>query len=175
MPPSGTSVLPQPVFDEPSLTPDPATFTKKHPSDTQQYAAVQKLLAKDVVGFDASRVKPGDTYALESALGPHGQEIVQRIVKARQITFHATGDSGASNVRKYRNELHVSDQVTNDCNTGSVDQRPASVMWFIISANPSTTSISFTTLTETTRHPFSPFPAITTRSSSPGHPKPKDR
>jgi hypothetical protein len=125
MPPSGTSVLPQPVFDEPSLTPDPATFTKKHPSDTQQYAAVQKLLAKDVVGFDASRLKPGDTYALESALGPHGPEIVQRIVKARQITFHATGDSGASNVRKYRNELHVSDQVTNDCNTGSVDQRPA--------------------------------------------------
>ena len=43
----------------------------------------------------------------------------------KKIIFHALGDSGASNVRKYGNELHVSDQVTVDCNQSDENNKPA--------------------------------------------------
>src|ERR1700694_3685122 len=117
MPRKGNATLPQPVFDEPAfsegvVTADPSTFKTAHASDTQQYKQIQDLLKKDVVGFDPSRAKPGDLFALQDALGPHGPEIVQGIQKAGQIVFHSVGDTGAASVRKYANELHVADQVT---------------------------------------------------------------
>jgi len=64
--------LPQPVLNEGNVTPDPKQFKTKHPSDNQQYKEIEELLTKDVVSFEPSRVKPGDLYTLESALGPHG-------------------------------------------------------------------------------------------------------
>lgn len=125
MPQTASSTLPQPVFDEATATQDPSTFKDKHPSDTARYKAIQDLLKKDVVPVPATRAKPGDVYALESALGTPGPDIVKRIVKAGTIVFHATGDSGASNVGKYRNETRVSDQVTDDCNSATTASRPA--------------------------------------------------
>lgn len=124
MPPTKHSEL-QPVFDEASVTQDPITFKDKHPSDTARYKAIQNLLRKDVVAVPPIRVKPGDLYTLESALGAAGPDIIKGIVKAGAIVFHATGDSGASNVGKYRNEIRVSDQVTDDCNSATAATRPA--------------------------------------------------
>jgi hypothetical protein len=130
MPRKANHPLPQPVFDEPFFsegvpTPDPTRFKTTHASDTAQYKQIQDLLKKDVVGFDPSRGKAGDLFSLESALGPHGPEIIQTIENSGQIVFHAAGDSGASNVRKYANEIRVSDQLVNDCHASDTASRPA--------------------------------------------------
>jgi hypothetical protein len=105
--------------------PDPSGFLRKHPSDAQLYKQVQDLLKKDVVGFDPSRAAPGDLFPLQDALGAHGPDVVQGIKAAKRIVFHALGDSGASNARKYRNEISVADQVTTDCRTSAATDRPA--------------------------------------------------
>jgi hypothetical protein len=125
MPRKQSSTLPQPVFDEASITPDPTAFKVTHPSDTAQYNAIQSLLTKNVVPIPATRAQPGDLYTLESALGPHGPEIIQGITKAGQIVFHSTGDSGASAAGKYPNEIRVSDQVTADCRSAPAGKGPA--------------------------------------------------
>jgi hypothetical protein len=99
MPKDATSGLPQPIFNEGNVTPDPARFNTAHSSDTRQYKEIEKLLKTQVVGFDPSRVAPDEVFQLESAFGPHGPEIVKRIKTARKIIFHAAGDTGASNMK----------------------------------------------------------------------------
>jgi hypothetical protein len=130
MPRKPNAPLPQPVFGEPVFsegvpTPDPTTFKKTHPSDTQLYNQIQSLLTKDVVTFGAARGKPGDLYTLESALGAHGPAVIQEIQSAGQIVFHAAGDTGSSNVHLYGNEIRVSDELTNDFHTSAGANRPA--------------------------------------------------
>lgn len=115
----------EPVFDEGVSSPDPEGFFKPHPSDTETYKQVEALLKKDVVGFDKARGEPGDLYALQDALGAHGAEIVRGIKKADQIVFHMVGDSGASNVHKYKNELGVADQLTLEAHSAQEAERPA--------------------------------------------------
>jgi hypothetical protein len=121
---------PQPLFDEPTFnevasSPDPSTFKIPEASDTKLYNQIQSLLTRNVVGFGTSRAKPGDLYALQSALGSKGPAIIQSIQQAGQIIFHAVGDSGCSNANKYQNEISVADQVTNDCHTADPANRPA--------------------------------------------------
>src|SRR5262249_36226170 len=55
----------------------------------------------------------------------HGAQLVQKIKNAEKIIFHAFGDSGASDARKYFNELRVADQVTMDCSRSDDANRPA--------------------------------------------------
>src|SRR6266849_3470115 len=117
MPRKANAPLPQPLFSEPVFnegvaTPDPTVFKQPHPSDTNTYNQVQNLLKKDVVSFSAPR-------------GKHGPAVVQEIQGAGQIVFHAAGDTGASNVRKYGNEISVADVLTNDFHTSAAGNRPA--------------------------------------------------
>jgi hypothetical protein len=125
MPRNPITPLPQPVFNEGTITPDPTRFTVKHPSDTQQYNAIQSLLTKDVVPFNPMRGAPNTLYTLQEALGPHGPELIKAIQKAGKIVFHSAGDTGASNQGKYGNELRVCDQLTSDCSTADAANRPA--------------------------------------------------
>lgn len=125
MPRSQATTLPQPIFSESNITPDPTAFTKPHPSDTQLYKEIQNLLAKDVVGFDKARGNPDDLYALQDALGPHGPEVVKAIQSAGKIIFHSAGDTGASNQGKYGNEISVADQLTADFHNANDANRPA--------------------------------------------------
>jgi hypothetical protein len=130
MPRVANQALPQPVFHEPVFnetvrSADPTGFLKPHPSDTALYKQIQDLLKKDVVSFEESRVSPGDVFALQDALGPHGAEIIQGIQSAGKIIFHAAGDSGASNAGKYKNEIGVADQLTMDAQTSDAANRPA--------------------------------------------------
>ncbi|HXX16215.1 MAG TPA: metallophosphoesterase [Candidatus Eremiobacteraceae bacterium] len=125
MPRERSTPLPQPVFNEGNLTPDPTQFKVKHPSDNQQYKQIEALLTKDVVSFEPSRGQPGDVYTLQAALGSHGPEVVQGIKQAGKIVFHCAGDTGASSEGKYGNELRVSDQVTQDCRASDPAGRPA--------------------------------------------------
>src|SRR6516225_4222881 len=132
MPRDAHTRVPQPVFHEPNFgeetpTPDPTGFTTQHPSDTAVFDEVKDLLKKDVVSFEKSRGADDDLLQLEHAYGSHGAQVVQKIDHAGKIIFHAFGDSGASNARKYFNELRVADQVTMDCNRSDEANRPAFV------------------------------------------------
>jgi hypothetical protein len=125
--------LPQPVFDEPLFSegkpsPDPTQFKVAHASDNEQYRQLGDLLQKDVVSFEASRLKPGDVYPLASALGPHGSEVIQQIDQAGMMLFHAVGDTGSSDVRKYRSEIRVADQLAADYRSSTPSERPA--FWY---------------------------------------------
>jgi Calcineurin-like phosphoesterase len=125
MPRTGTTTLPQPVFSESDITPDPSKFKVKHPSDSQLYKEIGNLSKKDVVGFDKSLVQPVDLYSLQDALGPHGTEVTQGIKKAGKIIFHSVGDTGASNQGKYGHEISVADQLTADYHSANDSNRPA--------------------------------------------------
>jgi hypothetical protein len=122
--------LPQPVFGEPVFNeevafPDPSRFQVEHPSDNAQYEALGNAQKKDVVGFEPSRLPANEVYPLASALGTLAGPVLDAIKKAGRIVFHSVGDSGASDVRKYRSELRVSDQVTDDCHSSETADRPA--------------------------------------------------
>ena len=54
MPRNTTSPRPQPIFDDGSVTRDLTRFRTAHPSDSQLYKEIQKLLTKDVVSFSKS-------------------------------------------------------------------------------------------------------------------------
>src|ERR1041385_6469429 len=110
MPRDTLTALPQPIFDEGSITPDPTRFRTGHPSDSKLYKQIQNLLTKDVVAFSPSRLPPDGMFALQDAWGPHGQEIIKKIQSARKIVFHAAGDTGASNEGKYAHEIRVCDR-----------------------------------------------------------------
>lgn len=125
MPREKSTPLPQPIFDESGTTPDPTRFSQPHPSDNALYKQLGDLLKKDVVGFDPMEGAPDSLYKLETALGPHGAETVAGIQQEKQIVFHAGGDSGASNQGKYKNEIKVADQVTQDCHNADPSQRPS--------------------------------------------------
>jgi Calcineurin-like phosphoesterase len=130
MPVKHNARLTQPVFHEPIFSedqplPSPTGFATRHLSDTRTYDEVEKLLKKDVVGVPKSRIPDTDVFRLQDAYGNHGLKVVGKIQSAKKIIFHALGDSGASNVRKYSNELRVSDQVTVDCNRSDEANQPA--------------------------------------------------
>jgi hypothetical protein len=125
MPRNALTTLPQPIFNEGSITPDPTQFKTKHPSDTKLYDQIQDLLTKDVVSFSPSRLPNNQLFSLQEALGAHGPEMVKNIKSAGKIIFHSTGDTGASNEGKYGNELRVADQLTTDCQTSDQVNRPA--------------------------------------------------
>ena len=118
--------LPDPIFSEDQTLPSPTGFETKHDSDNATYDQVQKLLSKDVVPIPKSRAADNALCSLKDAYGSaHGPLVIQKIQTAEKIIFHALGDSGASDVRKYHDELRVSDQVSIDCAQSDEDNRPA--------------------------------------------------
>ncbi|MEA2977146.1 MAG: hypothetical protein QOF19_2666 [Alphaproteobacteria bacterium] len=130
MPRESVSHLTQPIFHEPyfgedAAQPDPTGFHTTHPSDTETYTEVSNLLKKEVVAIPKSRAAANEMFELAQAYGNHGDQIVKKITQAGKIIFHALGDSGASNVRKYSKELRVTDQVTMDAAQSNDANRPA--------------------------------------------------
>jgi hypothetical protein len=125
MPRNVLTPVSQPIFNEGQVTPDPTQFKVPEPSDAQVYKEIQNLLTKDVVGFNGSRLPPDGLFGLDEAFGDAGKQIVKRIQAAGKIVFHSAGDTGASNEGKYGNELRVADQLTADCRTADVANRPA--------------------------------------------------
>ncbi len=122
--------MPQPVFDEPVFnesrpTPDPTRFKVPHPSDAALYQRLQQLLYEDVVTFPPARGAAADLYALATAWGPHGPEVVRSVEEAGRLVFHTVGDIGASTEGKYPGELRVSDVVTHESQTAAPADRAA--------------------------------------------------
>lgn len=125
MPRPQAAPVSQPIFAESTVTPDPKKFKLEHPSDTALYKQIQDLLNKDVVSFGASRGQPGDLYPLQQAFGSSGSKIVGAIQAAGKIVFHTVGDTGASNQKKFGNELSVADQMTTDYHSAADAERPS--------------------------------------------------
>ena len=118
-------VFSEPVFADPGVTPDPLGFQTPHPSDNATYAQVEQLLKAQVVDFPRSRLPDDAIFPLAAAYGDRGSDVVSAIQSAGRIVFHAVGDTGASDVRRYQNEVRVADQLSVDAVTPEVGNRPA--------------------------------------------------
>jgi Calcineurin-like phosphoesterase len=117
--------LSQPIFAESTVSTDPKKFKADHPSDAALYKQIQDLLSKDVVAFDPSRGQPSDLFSLQQSLGSRGPQTIRAIQSAGKIVFHSVGDTGASNQRKFGNELSAADQMTADFHNAADPDRPA--------------------------------------------------
>jgi Calcineurin-like phosphoesterase len=127
---SPRSELTSPIFDEPVFsegveTPDPSRFSTRHPSDNATFEQIKNLLTKRVVPFDRSRIGPKELFPLKAAFGSHADAVESAIRSNNRIVFHCGGDSGASDVRKYRSEIRVFDQIADDCHTSRTNDRPS--------------------------------------------------
>ena len=119
-------VFHEPIFSEDQRLPSPTGFATTHPNDDATYKEVEDLLTKNVVPVPKSRAKDDELFTLAQAYGSdHGPLVMKKITAAKKIIFHALGDSGAADVRKYRDELRVSDQVSVDCAQSDEANRPA--------------------------------------------------
>jgi len=119
------AVFHEPVFGEPSKTVDPGGFLTPHASDTELYKTLGDMLKKNVVSFDKSRVADGDLVQLADIYGVHGPELLKQLKSSKKIIFHALGDTGASNAGKYKNEIRVADQLSEDCHNADMANHPA--------------------------------------------------
>ena len=115
----------QPVFNETTNTIDQAGFQTPFVPDDAIYKQIEKLLTKDVVSFDKSRTADDSLPSLATVYGPDGDDVVNQITQSGGIVFHALGDSGATTSKKYKNEVSVADQLTQDALTQEVDDRPS--------------------------------------------------
>jgi hypothetical protein len=128
--------LSQPLFQEPTFgeggpSHDPTAFSVPHPSDSAIYKQIGNLAKKNVVPVPPSRQKPDELFSLETAYGKLGPQVIAQINKANCIAFHTFGDSGASNARKYFNELRVADQVTIDSASARGAYAPAAFLYHL--------------------------------------------
>jgi hypothetical protein len=117
--------LTDPIFAEPRPGADPQRFGTPHPSDSPVYAELGDLLKRQVVDFPKSRTADDSFYTLGEMYGSSGADVAAAIKAAGRIVFHAVGDTGASDVRKYHNELRVADQLTTDSQTTEANNRAA--------------------------------------------------
>ena len=115
----------QPVFNETQKTIDQAGFQTPFTKDDAIYKQIENLLKKDVVSFEKSRAADDALYTLAAAYGSTGKKVVDQITASGGIVFHALGDSGATTSKKYKNEVTVADQLTQDAYTQEVDDRPS--------------------------------------------------
>jgi Calcineurin-like phosphoesterase len=123
--------LPLPIFHEPAFneaqeTVIPPQFLTPHPSDGKLYASLGNLLSTQTVKFDKSRAADGEVLELAAAYGDHGPQLIQQIQQAKQVVFHALGDSGAITAGvKFQNELNVTEQLSTDCHMSDAANHPA--------------------------------------------------
>jgi len=122
--PADSTSADAPVYSDPTATPDPTDFSVGHPSDNSTYAQIGELLKKQVVDVPASRAADGDLYPLETVFGQNGAAVTAAIRQAGKIVFHAVGDTGASDVRKYKGELRAADQMSLDARTSDTADQP---------------------------------------------------
>ncbi|GAC1342665.1 MAG: hypothetical protein NVSMB18_17080 [Acetobacteraceae bacterium] len=123
--PGGLPGSPLPIFAEPVASPDPQSFSAQHGSDNAVYAQVSALLKTQVVPVPPSRAADDALYSLADAYGPSGPAVIEAIRSAGRIVFHSVGDTGSSDVRRYREELRVADQLSMDSSTDQISNRPA--------------------------------------------------
>ena len=107
-------------------SPDPTKFVVKHGSDKQAYTILDhekgtlKPLAVPIISD-----QPEPVLTLAEAIGSKGDTVESQIERAKQIVFHAAGDTG--NTRGPHDEALVSDKMAADFD----DPDPRSVPSFL--------------------------------------------
>jgi hypothetical protein len=114
-----------PIFAEPQPGGDPLGFSLPHGSDDPVYKQIGDLLKKQVVPFPKSLAHDDSLLTLADIYGSRGDAVAQAIKSAGRIVFHAVGDTGASDTRKYKTEINVADQLSTDATTAEANNRPA--------------------------------------------------
>jgi hypothetical protein len=113
-----------PQFGEPTPTPDPKKFSVKHGSDKEAYSILDQMKGKlrprpfpVVAGVDEPVLQLADAY------GPKGTTIVAQIQGAKQLVFHALGDTG--NTRGPKDQSLVADKMVADYDDSDRRQVPS--------------------------------------------------
>lgn len=110
---SKTQAVNGPQFGQPIATPDPTKFTVQHGSDKEAYSILDKEAGKiPPIPFPKAGDAVEPVLQLAQALGDKGKDIVQQISNAKQIVFHALGDTG--NTRSAEAENSVTDKLVSD-------------------------------------------------------------
>jgi hypothetical protein len=112
-------VLAQPVFAQPTASPDPTGFKVPHPSDDPLYNKVNPKLLQPV---PSPRGPGSPIMELSDALGTSGPATVAAITKAGQIVFHCGGDTGS--VTGPSTQSLVADKMVADFSDASAADRP---------------------------------------------------
>jgi hypothetical protein len=115
-----------PLFAQPTLTPDPSNFRTAH--DTAADNAAYKVLDKEAktlkpLPFPPSRGGVEPILQLQDVLGSLGAATVKAITQAKQIVFHALGDTG--NTRSVKPQNEVTDKLMADFNETDPAQVPS--------------------------------------------------
>jgi hypothetical protein len=112
-----------PHFAEPVSTPDPTKFLVKHGSDKEAYSILDAEKGK-LRPRPFEHVKAEEpVLTLATALGAAGSRVVKSIEGAKQIVFHAAGDTG--NVRSPKDADRVPDKLVSDFDESDPRQVPS--------------------------------------------------
>ncbi len=113
-----------PRFAEPTSTADPKKFSVKHGSDKEAYSLLDQMKGKlrprpfpEVAGVDEPVLE------LANAYGPKGATILDQIKGAKQLVFHALGDTG--NTRGPIDQSLVADKMVADYDDTDPRQVPS--------------------------------------------------
>jgi hypothetical protein len=102
----GTAVS-GPVFNEPSVVPDPTKFKVPHASDSQAYGEMDALIKASKflpIAFPNVAGVTEPVLTLAAALGSNGASTVAKIQQAGRIVFQSAGDTGSTRGPKTENE-----------------------------------------------------------------------
>jgi hypothetical protein len=115
-----------PRFGQPDLTPDPSGFRTAHDSksDTAAYKVLDKEAATlQPLPFPPSRGGVEPILQLQEVFGSQGPATIKAITQAKQIVFHALGDTG--NTRSVKPQNAVTDKLMADFNETDPVQIPS--------------------------------------------------
>lgn len=113
-----------PQFAQPVPTSDPLKFLTPHPSDDPAYAILDKE-AKTLkpLPFPTARGGVEPILQLQDVLGAAGPAAIKAISQAKQLVFHALGDTG--NTRSVKPQNDVTDKLTTDFAEADPAQAPS--------------------------------------------------
>ncbi|GAB0113276.1 metallophosphoesterase family protein [Acidisoma sp. C75] len=120
-----TGPQPAPSFAQPEPGPDPTQFAVYHPTDSAIYRTIDTLNREHLITplpFPAPRGGTEPRLTLAEVLGPGGAAAEQKILAARQIVFHAVGDTGNTRGPDPQNE--VADKMLSDFDDADPRDRP---------------------------------------------------
>ena len=157
------SVTTKRLFADPEPAPDETSFQVDNTSAAYYESPYYKLHKDDLQPVPPPRV-PDPRVDLTEVLGA---DFLAPIVRAKRLSFHAVGDTGAAKVnlhttaaRAIAAEANVADAMAADVRAGGPTGRPSSS----ISATSSTTSARVSTTTTSSTSPSGPMTVRSSRS-----------
>lgn len=115
----GSVLTGAPQFAQPTTSPDPTKFTVQHGDDDPLYNLVNKALLQKIPPPRTQNL----TLALATIWGSAGARVVKDIQTARQMVFHAIGDTGS--VKGPQTQSLVADKMVADFTDPDPKDRPA--------------------------------------------------